>query len=108
MGEFYQRMLRDLKLKNLAEKTQKEYLRCCYDFVRYHMRPPTELGETAAKQYLEHLLLKGAGPETIKMHVAGIKFLYGVTLNRPKVAERLPWPKVPHKKPDIVSGSEVD
>lgn len=108
MGELYQRMLRDLKLKNLAPTTQKEYLRCCYEYVRYYMRPPTELGETAAKQYLEHLLLKGAGPETLKMHVAGLKFLYGVTLNRPKVAERLPWPKVPHKKPDIPSGTEVD
>jgi len=108
MGELYQRMLQDLKLKNLAEKTQKEYLRCCYDFARYYRRSPTELGETAAKQYLAHLLLKGAGPETLKMHVAGLRFLYGVTLNRPKVAERLPWPKVPHRKPDILSGSEVD
>lgn len=104
----YDRMALDLKLKNLAEKTQKEYLRCCCGFVRYHMRSPRELGETALKQYLAHLQLRGAGAETLKMHIAGLKFLYGVTLNRPKVAERLPWPKVPHKKPDILSGSEVE
>ena len=108
MGELYQRMSQDLKLKNLAPATQKEYLRCCREYARYYMRSPAELGETAVKQYLAHLLLKGAGPETLKMHVAGLRFLYGVTLNRPKVAERLPWPKVPHKKPDILSGSEVD
>jgi integrase len=42
------------------------------------------------------------------MNVAGLKFLYGVTLDRPKVAERLLWPKVPHKKPVILSGSEVE
>jgi integrase/recombinase XerD len=108
MGELYDRMARDLKLRNLAEKTQKEYLRCCCGFVRYHMRSPRELGETAIKQYLEHLLLKGAGPETLKMNVAGLKFLYGVTLDRAKVAERVPWPKVPHKKPVILSGSEVE
>jgi integrase/recombinase XerD len=108
MGELYQTMERDLKLKNLAAKTRKEYLRCCSGFVRYHMKSPRELGESAIKEYLFHLQLKGAGPETLKMHVAGLKFLYGVTLNRPKVADRLPWPKVPHKKPDILSLDEVE
>jgi integrase/recombinase XerD len=107
MGELYDRMALDLKLRNLAAATRKEYLRCCCGFVRYHMKSPRELGEAALKEYLEHLLLRGAGPETLKMNVAGLKFLYGVTLDRPKVAERLLWPKVPHRKADILSGSEV-
>jgi len=107
MGELYDRMARDLKLKNLAAPTQREYLRCCCGFVRYHMKSPRDLGETAIKEYLAHVQLRGLGPETLKMNVAGLKFLYGVTLDRPEVAERLLWPKVPHKKPDILSGTEV-
>jgi len=108
MGELYQKMERDLKLKNLSTRTQEHYLRCCSDFVRYHMKSPTELGETALKEHLAHLQMRGVGPETVKMNVAGLKFLYGVTLDRPKVAERLPWPKVPQKKPDILSGTETE
>jgi len=108
MGELYDKMARDLKLRNLAWVTQKEYLRCCYGFARYHMRSPREIGASAVKEYLEHLLMKGAGPETLKMNVAGLKFLYGVTLDRPKVVEAIPWPKVPQKKPDILSGTEVE
>jgi integrase/recombinase XerD len=108
MAELYQRMEQDLKLKNLASGTQEHYLRCCVGFVRFHMKSPTELGEVAIKQYLAHVQLRGVGPETVRMNVAALKFLYGVTLDRPKVAERLPWPKVPHKKPDILSGSEVE
>jgi integrase/recombinase XerD len=108
MGALYNRMSRDLALKNLAPTTQKEYLRCASHFVRYHMTSPTEMGETAIKQYLEHLLLRGAGPETLKMNVAALKFLYGITLDRAKVAERLPWPKVPQKKPVILSGTETE
>lgn len=108
MGVLYDRMSRDLKLKNYSEATQEKYLRCCSDFVRYHMKPPTELGESAMKEYLAHLQMRGAGPETLKMNVAGLKFLYGVTLDRPKVADRLLWPKVPQKKPDILSGTEVE
>lgn len=108
MGELYDRMSRDLKLKNLAESTQREYLRCCVGFVAYHMRPPAELGEEEIKEYLAHVQMKGAGPETLKMNVAGLRFLYGETLARPEVAARLPWPKVPQKKPEILSGTEVE
>lgn len=108
MAELYDKMARDLKLKNYAPTTQKEYLRCCCWFVRYHMKSPTDLGETAIKEFLAHLQLKGAGPESLKMYVAALRFLYGVTLDRPEVAERIPWPKVPHKKPDILSGTEVE
>lgn len=107
MGELKERMTRDLELRNLAAPTKREYLRCCSNFVRYHMKPPQKLGEPAIKEFLHRLLKIGAGPETVKMHVAGLKFLYGVTLNRPKVVERIPWPKVPHAKPDILSGTEV-
>lgn len=107
MGELYNKMARDLELKNLAPSTREAYLRCSCDFVRYHMRSPAQLGDQAAKEYLQHLLLKGAGPETVKMNVAALKFLYGVTLGRAKVAARLPWPKVPHRKPDILSGTET-
>jgi integrase/recombinase XerD len=108
MGELYQKMARDLKLKNLAATTQTEYLRCCSHFARYYMKSPAQMGEAAIKEYLAHLQLKGAGPETLKMNVAGLKFLYGVTLDRPKVAARLPWPKVPHRKPDILSVAELE
>jgi site-specific recombinase XerD len=42
------------------------------------------------------------------MHVAALKFLYGTTLRRPEEIVTLPWPKVPHRLPDILSGTEVD
>lgn len=107
MGELYDRMARDLKLKNYAAGTQSQYLKCCCDFVRYHMKSPVKLGEGDIKEYLHRLLLLGSSPEKLKMHVAGLKFLYGETLNRPDVVRRIPWPKVAQKKPDILSGTEV-
>ncbi len=108
MGELYQKMSQDLALKNLAEKTRVEYLRCCCGFVRYHMRSPKEMGLTEIKDYLGRMVCHGAGPEKLKMHVAGLKFLYGTTLDREEIAKKIPWPKVPHKQPDILSLSEVE
>lgn len=108
MGELRDRMARDLALRNLATGTQTQYLQCCCRFVRYHMKSPLKLGEADIKEYLHRLLLAGGSAEKLKMHVAGLKFLYGVTLNRPEVVARIPWPKVAKKRPDILSGTEVE
>jgi len=107
MGELYNRMAQDLKLRNLSPLTRDQYLRSCGNFVRYHMKSPNDLGEAAIKEYLSHLMFKGAKPATVRGAVAALKFLYGVTLDRAKEAERIPWPKVPRRQPVILSGSEV-
>jgi integrase/recombinase XerD len=108
MGELYQKMSQDLAIKNLAERTREEYLRCCCGFARYHMRSPKEMGLAEIKDYLGRMVCQGASPEKLKMHVAGLKFLYGTTLGQEEIAKKIPWPKVPHKKPDILSLSEVE
>jgi integrase/recombinase XerD len=108
MGELYQKMAQDLAIKNLAKRTREQYLRCCQGFAAYHMRSPREMGLPEIKDYLGRMVDLGATPEKLKMHVAGISFLYGVTLDREEVARKIPWPKVPQKKPDILSLSEVE
>jgi integrase/recombinase XerD len=72
------------------------------------MRSPREMGLGEIKDYLGQLSREGAGPETLRMHAAGLKFLYGVTLDRPDIADKIPWPKVPHKKPNVLSPAEVE
>jgi integrase/recombinase XerD len=108
MGKLRDQMIEDLQLRNYARRTCKEYVTCAQAFVAYHRRPPQEMGELEVRQFLMHLLeQKKAGPATRKMHVAGIKFLYEVTLRRPDVVAAIPWPKVAHNVPEILSGSEV-
>lgn len=107
MGELYQKMERDLGLRNFAEETRKRYLRCCCDFVRHFMRSPRELGLSEVESYLGSFVERGASPELLRLHVASLRFLYGVTLEKPEVAQKIPWPKVAKKQPDILSGTEV-
>ena len=108
MGALCLRMEEDLKLKNYAAATRAEYLRCAKRFAAYHMRSPAEMGEREIRDFLLALAFEHASPETLKMHVAALKFLYGTTLRRPEEIVALPWPKVPHRLPDILSGTEVD
>lgn len=108
MGKLRDQMIEDLQLRNYARRTCKEYVSCARAFVAYHRRPPQEMGELEVRQFLMYLLEKRqAGPATRKMHVAGIKFLYEVVLRRPEVVAAIPWPKVAHNVPEILSGSEV-
>jgi site-specific recombinase XerD len=108
MGKLRDQMIEDLQLRDYARGTRKAYVNCARAFVAYHRRPPEQMGEPEIRQFLMHLVeTKKASPASRKMHVAGIKFLYEVTLRRPEVVASIPWPKVAHGVPEILSGTEV-
>lgn len=108
MAKLRDQMIEDLQLRNYARGTCKQYVDCARTFVVYHRRPPQEMGELEVRQFLMHLVeTKKASPASRRMYVAGIKFLYEVTLRRPEVVAGIPWPKVAHGLPEILSGTEV-
>lgn len=108
MGQLRDRMYQDLKLRGYKQKTIAEYLRWGRLYAGHFRRSPEEMGESEVRTFLMHQLeVKKAKPASHKMAVAGLRFLYGVTLLRPEVAVRIPWPKVPHTLPDILDGTEV-
>jgi integrase/recombinase XerD len=109
MGMLRDRMEGDLKLKGFSANTQRCYLNCAQRFAEHYDRSPVHLGEREIKDFLLHLVKdKGASPATHRMYVAALKFLYLVTLNRPDVVERIPFPKVPRRLPDILTGTEAE
>ena len=107
MGEIYQKMARDLRLRNRSEATAKAYLTACGKFVRHYMRSPLELGAAEIEAFLDELAQGGASVHVLKRYVASISFLYRVTLDRPEVVSKLPWPKMPRRQVDILSGTQV-
>ena len=103
------RMVAEMELRNLSAATIENYVRCCDRFVEHYMRQPDQLGETEVRCYLLHLLkVRQLSPSALKMHVAGLRYLFGVTLRRPEVVKHVPWPKVPRSLPEILSGTEVE
>jgi site-specific recombinase XerD len=105
-----EKMLEDLKLRNRSEITQRCYLSCARRFVQhFDNRPPAKLGEPEIREFLLHLVNElGASPATHHQHVAALRFLYKVTLHRPEAVARIPFPKVPYRLPEILTGSEVE
>jgi len=108
MGVLRDRMEADLKLLGRAENTRRSYVSCARRFAEHHGRSPEQMGEREIKGYLLHLVNeKEVSPATHYMHVAALKFLYGVTLKRPEAVAAVRFPKVPERLPDILAGSEV-
>jgi len=108
MGKTQERMKAELELRRYSKSTQDAYLAYAKRFVAHFRRPAEELGEQEVQAFLLHLVRdKKVGEASHKMHVAAIKFLYAEALHRTEVVARIPWPKVSHTLPDILSGSEV-
>jgi site-specific recombinase XerD len=109
MGTIRDKMKADLDLRGFASTTKKEYLQRAQNFVAYHQRPPTELGEQEVRKFLLYLVNeKKTGSATQHMYIAAIKFLYATTLARPEVVANIPWPKRSQILPDILTGEEVE
>ncbi len=109
MGMLREKMRDDLRLKGYCETTRRCYLGSAQRFAEHYGRSPATMGEQEVREFLLHLVKrKGLGPAGQVMHVAALKFLYRVTLRRPEEVEKIPFPRVPKRLPDILTGSEVE
>jgi integrase/recombinase XerD len=67
------------------------------------------MGVEEVRRFLLHLSEeRKLSASSQHQHVAALKFLYAVTLDRPEVAVAIPWPKVTQTLPPILSGTEVE
>jgi site-specific recombinase XerD len=107
LGELRDKMSQEMALRNLAPKTCRGYVASVSAFARFCRRSPAQADLVDVKRYLAQLIREGYAPETIKHTVTALRFLYGVTLGRERMAEAIPYPKVPFHEPEILSGTEV-
>src|SRR5271166_5147610 len=102
-------MIEDLRLQGCAPKTCESYVHCAYAFVAYHRKPPEQMGEPEIREFLLDLAAKGRSTSTRRVYAAGLKFLYGVTLQQPELAAKIVGPRrITQRLPDILSRDEAD
>jgi len=103
------RMIEDMKIRNLALNTQASYLLQVSLFARYFGKSPELLGREDIRAYQLYLTQeKKLSPKSITISVAALRFLYKVTLRREwKLEDIIPAPKAPQTLPVILSPEEV-
>ena len=102
-----QRMLDDMKLRNMADATRRTYVRSVADFSAFHGRSPDELTLEDVRDYQLHLVARGLKASSICPIMSALRFLYAVTLDRPEQAARIPLPRKADPLPAILSRDEV-
>jgi len=103
-----QKMKDDIRLRNLAESTYKNYTRNVKKFFAFCARPIEELDENDVRRFWEHLIVeKKLAPRTVNQHGAAIRFFFAVGLNRAMNYLQIPLMKIPKTLPDVLTREEV-
>ncbi len=108
MSDLKARMIQEMAMRGLATATQHKYLLGVRRLVQWARRSPSELSAEDVRQFLVELReVRGASPSVSKSALAGLKFLYAVTLGRPEVVQGLCWPKIPRRVPVVLSPADL-
>ena len=104
-----ERMLADLNVAGMAQRTQEAYLRAVRQLSQYwNNTPPDALTEQLVKDYLLWLRTeKRAAPGTLKIAIGGLRFFYRQTHPTEwKVLDRFRIPKE-KRLPNVLTVPEV-
>ena len=108
MTPLRQRMIEDLQLRGMSERTQEAYVRAVRQLAEHYNKSPQLITEEELRQYFLYMKnVKHYARATTTIALCGIKFLYDHTLKRQ-------WPTLtfvrPHREkklPVILSAEEV-
>lgn len=108
MTALRQRMIEDMKLRNLAPRTIQVYVERVATFAKHFGKSPEQLGPDDVRTYLLHLVKKKkASWSYYNQTLCALRFLYRVTLGKEWVVEGVVCPKQEKKLPVILSPAEV-
>jgi integrase len=100
-------MREDLVLRGMSLATIDTYVHCARKFAEHFGRSPCSMGAREVRAFLLHLTARGLHPASINVYGGALRFLYGVTLERPLELAGLPRVRVPMRVPVVLSGTEV-
>ena len=109
MTPLRQRMLEDMRIRNLAPTTRQVYLQHVARYAKYFNTPPDQLGPEHIRQYQLHLIRdQGASVSKLRIAVCALRFFYNITLDRDWPIRYIPYPKTPKTLPVVLSQEEVE
>ena len=109
MGQLRDQMIADLELRGLSLAVREKYPRCIRQLAKYFGRSPAQLRERDLLAFLHHLVhVRRLAPGSVCGYISALRFFYGVTLRRPNLVARLPYPKKPLLLPEVLSRAEVE
>lgn len=107
MTPLRRRMIDDMTVRNLSPATQQSYIWAVARFSWFFRRSPAELGMEEVRAYQLELIRRGLSSAHLNQVSAALRFVFGVTLERPDAFERIVVAKTPKRLPIVLSREEV-
>lgn len=101
-------MKSDLEAGSYAKGTRSQYLASAGRLVAACRKPVERIGQRDIRAYFEQARMRGKrGASWLKVQMAGVRFLFAVTLARPAEVAWMRWPRQPSPLPVVLSGQEI-
>ena len=101
------RMIDDMRMRKLSDKTQRHYIRAVRQFASFLGRSPDTAGVEDLRRYQLHLVDQGVSPISLNAAITGLKFFFEVTLDQRELMYKMQPVRVPHTLPVVLSREEV-
>jgi len=102
-----QRMLDDMRMRKLSDKTQSHYIRAVVNLTRFLGRSPDTATAEDLRRYQLHLVEHGRTRTSLNRTITALRFFFAVTLERPEALAKMSTVHEPRKLPVVLSREEV-
>jgi len=101
------RMIDDMRMRKLTDKTQSQYIRAVRRFAAYLGRSPDTASVEELRRYQLYLVDQGVSPMSLNAAITGLKFFFEVTLDHGELLYKMRPVRVPQTLPVVLSREEV-
>ena len=102
-----QRMLDDMRMRKLSEKTRSHYLRWVQRFAAFLGRAPDSATVEDLRRVQLHLVDSGTSPVSLNAAITGLKFFFDVTLDHGELMAKMQPVYMPRTLPVVLSREEA-
>jgi site-specific recombinase XerD len=102
-----QRMIEEMRMRQLAPKTRDAYIRAVLHFTRFLGRSPDTATAEDLRRYQLHCVDQGISAITLNATITGLKFLFDTTLGQPQLMAKMHPVRMSRTLPIILSREEV-
>lgn len=102
-----QRMIDDMRMRKLGDKTQLQYLRAVKRFARFFGHSPATATPEDLRRFQLQMVEDGVSGITINATITGLRFFFEVTLGQAHALKKMSPVRVEQKLPVVLSTEDV-
>lgn len=107
MSPLRSRMIEDMRIRGMAETSQKAHIRALKDFTAFLGRSPDTATPDELRAYQLHMTDTEVTPSVYNARITALRFFFGMTCDREDMKKYMQFRTEPRKLPIVLSFEEV-